>query len=46
MVLVFDYMKLDVSLFDNGRMIIKGVHNKEMSLEVYRDIFKTITLKV
>ena len=46
MVLVFDYMKLDMSLFDEGRMLIKGVHNKEMLLEVARDMFKTITLTV
>ena len=39
-------MKLDMSLFDYGRMLIKGVHNKEMSLEVTRDIFKTVTLTV
>ncbi len=46
MVLMFDYMKLDVSLFDGGRMLIKGVHDKETPLKAYRDILKAINLNI
>jgi hypothetical protein len=44
MVLMFDYMKLDVSLFDGGRMLIKNVSDKETPLNAYREILKTITV--
>lgn len=42
MVLIFDYMKLDVSLFDGGRMLIKNVTDKELTIRAYREILKTI----
>ncbi|HUK85999.1 MAG TPA: hypothetical protein VLU95_09055 [Candidatus Acidoferrum sp.] len=45
MVLMFDYMKLDVSLFDGGRMLIKNVTDKETPVKAYRDILKTINIK-
>ena len=44
MVLMFDYVKLDISLFDGGRMLIKGVHDKETPLKAYRDILKAINV--
>ncbi len=46
MVLMFDYMKLDVSLFDGGRMLIKNVSDKETPVQAYRDILKTINITV
>jgi hypothetical protein len=46
MCLMFDYMKLDVSLFDGGRMLIKNVHDKETPIKAYRDILKSINLTV
>ena len=46
MCLMFDYAKLDVSLFDGGRMLIKGVHDKETPLKAYRDILKTININL
>ncbi len=46
MVLMFDYMKLDVSLFDGGRMLIKNVSDKETPLKAYRDILKTINITI
>ncbi len=46
MCLMFDYMKLEVSLFDGGRMLIKGVHDKDTPLKVYRDILKAISLTI
>jgi len=44
MVLMFDYMKLDVSLFDGGRMLIKNVTDKETPIKAYREILKTINI--
>ncbi len=44
MVVMFDYMKLDVSLFDGGRMLIKNVTDKEIPVKAYRDILKTINI--
>jgi hypothetical protein len=46
MVVMFDYMKLDVSLFDGGRMLIKNVNDKETPLKAYRDILKVINLTI
>ncbi len=46
MVLMFDYMKLDVSLFDGGRMLIKNVTDKETPVKAYRDILKTINIQI
>jgi hypothetical protein len=46
MVLMFDYMKLDVSLFDGGRMLIKNVHDKETPIKAYKDILRAINLTV
>jgi hypothetical protein len=46
MVLMFDYMKLDVSLFDGGRMLIKNVSDRETPLKAYRDILKTINVLI
>jgi hypothetical protein len=46
MVLMFDYMKLDISLFDSGRMLIKNVHDKETPLKAYREILKTLNVTI
>jgi hypothetical protein len=44
MVLMFDYMKLDVSLFDGGRMLIKNVSDKETPIKAYREILRAINI--
>ena len=46
MVLMFDYMKLDVSLFDGGRMLIKNVTDKETPVKAYKEILKTINIQI
>ena len=46
MVLMFDYVKLDVSLFDGGRMLIKNVTDKETPVRVYKEILKTINIVI
>jgi hypothetical protein len=44
MVLMFDYMKMEISLFDGGRMLIKNVKDKELSMKAYREILKAINV--
>ncbi|MGD6933683.1 MAG: HesA/MoeB/ThiF family protein [Candidatus Bathyarchaeia archaeon] len=40
--LMFRYCGYEVSLFNGGRMLIKGVNNEETALTVYRDILKQL----
>lgn len=40
--LMFTYEGYEVSLFNGGRMLIKGVPNEEKALEVYRQILKKL----
>jgi molybdopterin-synthase adenylyltransferase len=42
--LMFDYKGFEVSLFNGGRMLIKGVTNKETALLAYREIIQKIKL--
>lgn len=44
MVLMFDYMKMDISLFNGGRMLIKNVTDQELPMKAYREILKTINV--
>lgn len=46
MVVMFDYMKLDVSLFDGGRMLIKNVKDKDTPIKAYKDILKSMNITV
>ena len=46
MVLIFDYMKLEVSLFDGGRMLIKNVRDRDVTISAYREILKTINVQL
>jgi molybdopterin-synthase adenylyltransferase len=40
--LMFDYKTYEVSLFNGGRMLIKGVADEKTALVVYREILKKI----
>jgi molybdopterin/thiamine biosynthesis adenylyltransferase len=40
--LMFDYKTYEVSLFNGGRMLIKGVMDEKIALAVYREILKKI----
>jgi hypothetical protein len=40
--LMFDYKSYEVSLFNGGRMLIKGVADEKTALTVYREIHKKI----
>ncbi len=42
--LMFIYNGYEVSLFNGGRMLIKGVSNEEQALKTYRDIVRTLKL--
>jgi adenylyltransferase/sulfurtransferase len=40
--LMFDYKTYEVSLFNGGRMLIKGVADEKIALTVYREILSKI----
>lgn len=40
--IIFEYKDFEISLFSNGRMLIKNVKDEESALKVYRDIRKKI----
>jgi molybdopterin-synthase adenylyltransferase len=40
--LMFDYKTCEVSLFNGGRMLIKGVSDEKAALSVYREILKKL----
>jgi molybdopterin/thiamine biosynthesis adenylyltransferase len=40
--LMFDYKGCQVSLFNGGRMLVKGVNDEETALATYREILKKI----
>ena len=44
-VLMFSYKDFRISLFSGGRMIIKGVKDKETALKIYHDILQILTPK-
>ncbi len=40
--LMFNYKEYEVSLFNGGRMLIKGVTDEKKALSVYREILKKL----
>jgi hypothetical protein len=44
MLLMFDYMKMEISLFNGGRMLIKNVTDNKLPLKAYAEILKTINV--
>jgi molybdopterin/thiamine biosynthesis adenylyltransferase len=44
LVIVFNYKNTQVSLFSNGRMLIKNVNNEKTALKAYRDILQALNL--
>jgi molybdopterin-synthase adenylyltransferase len=40
--LMFDYKTFEVSLFNGGRMLIKGVEDEKTALAIYREIIKKL----
>jgi hypothetical protein len=43
---MFDYMKMEISLFDGGRMLIKNVTDNELPMKAFVEILKTINVPV
>jgi molybdopterin/thiamine biosynthesis adenylyltransferase len=43
--LMFEYKGHEVSLFNGGRMLIKGVTNEKQALNTYRDILQALKIK-
>jgi hypothetical protein len=46
MLLIFDYMKMEVSLFDSGRMLIKNVTDGKLAPKAYVEILRTINVPI
>jgi adenylyltransferase/sulfurtransferase len=42
LVLVFEYKNLEVSLFKDGRMLLKNVANEKVALSAYKEILKQL----
>lgn len=43
--LIFDYMGLEISLFNGGRMLIKNVADEDAALKAYREVLIVLGLK-
>ncbi|MCW4030043.1 MAG: hypothetical protein NWE92_10420 [Candidatus Bathyarchaeota archaeon] len=46
MLVIFDFMKLEVSLFDGGRMLIKNVTDQKVPIQAFVEILKLINVPV
>jgi hypothetical protein len=46
MLLIFDYMKMEVSLFDGGRMLIKNVTDSKLPTKAFVEILRAINVPV
>jgi hypothetical protein len=44
--LMFNYETYEVSLFNGGRMLIKGVNDEKKALAVYREILKKLESRI
>ncbi|MGB9756416.1 MAG: hypothetical protein ACPLVJ_01365, partial [Candidatus Bathyarchaeales archaeon] len=40
--IIFNYKNLEISLFNNGRMLIKNIKNEKEALTVYKEIAKKL----
>jgi len=40
---MFDYKNYEVSLFNGGRMLIKGVADEKTALTIYREIIQKLS---
>ncbi len=46
MLLIFDYMKMEVSLFDGGRMLIKNVTNSKLPIDAFVEVCRAIEVPI
>ena len=45
MATIFDYGKLEVSLFDGGRMLLKNVKDEESTMQAYRQLLQMLNMQ-
>jgi hypothetical protein len=46
MLVIFDYLKMEVSLFDGGRMLIKNVTDEKLAPKAYVDILRVLEVPI
>jgi hypothetical protein len=46
MATIFDFGKLEISLFDGGRMLIKNVVDEKSTMQAYREILQVLQITV
>jgi hypothetical protein len=44
MATIFDYGKLEVSLFDGGRMLLKNTTDEQSTMQAYREILQILNV--
>ena len=44
MLVIFDFMKMEVSLFDGGRMLIKNVTDEKLAPKAYVEILRVLEI--
>ena len=44
MATIFDYGKLEVSLFDGGRMLLKNVTDEQSTMKAYRELLQVLNI--
>jgi len=45
MATIFDFGKLEVSLFDGGRMLLKNVKDEESTMHAYRQLLQMLDMQ-
>jgi hypothetical protein len=46
MLVIFDFMKMEVSLFDGGRMLIKNVTDEKLAPKAYVEILRVLDVPI
>jgi hypothetical protein len=46
MATIFDFGKLEVSLFDSGRMLIKNTVDEKSTMQAYREILQVLQITI
>ena len=46
MLLIFDFMKMEVSLFDGGRMLIKNVTDEKLAPKAYVEVLRVLEVPI
>ncbi len=46
MLVIFDFMKMEISLFDGGRMLIKNVTDEKLAPKAYVEILRVLDVPI